>query len=158
MHPSSGSLLARTLSCPSPTLRSHAFETKHLAVSSSWQDDPFAFDDLFGDEFDQAETADAPAKKGKRRLTDGGVLALCIAALVGAVIAVVMGANEAGWLTVAVGVLAYLAAAVGDLRQRSIRHRKRNYKRPWPTAALRVVVFLAAVGAAWMAARGLATP
>ena len=129
-----------------------------LAVSSSWQDDPFAFDDLFDDGSDQAETGGAPAKKGKRRLTDGGVLALCLAAPVGAVVAVVMGANEAGWLTVAVGALAYLAAAAGDLRQRSIRHRKRNYKRPWPTAVLRIVVFLAAAVAAWLAARGLATP
>ena len=127
-------------------------------MSASWQDDPFALDDLFDEGFDQAETGDAPLKKGKRRLADGGVVALCLAALVGAAIAFVMGANEAGWLTVAVGVLAYLAAAAGDLRQRSIRHRKRNYKRPWPTAALRVIVFLAAVGAAWMAARGLATP
>jgi hypothetical protein len=127
-------------------------------VNSSWQDDPFAFDDLFDDGFDQAETDGVPAKRGKRRLTDGGVLALCTAALVGAAIAVLMGANEAGWLTLAIGVLAYLAAAAGDLRQRSIRHRKRNYKRPLLTAALRVVVFLAAVGAAWMAARGLATP
>ncbi|MCY4664770.1 MAG: hypothetical protein OXC00_08900 [Acidimicrobiaceae bacterium] len=131
-------------------------------MSSSWQDDPFAFDggfdDGFDDGFDQAVTGGAPAKKGNRRLTDGGVLALCLTAVLGAVIAVVMGASEAGWLTVAVGVLAYLAAAAGDLRQRSIRHRKRKYERPWPTAALRVVVFLAAAVAAWLAARGLATP
>lgn len=126
-------------------------------MNSSWQDDPFAFDDLSDEGFDQAETGGAPAKKSKRR-TDGGVLALCAAALVGAAIAVVMGAGEAGWITVAAGAPAYLAAAAGDLRRRSIRHRERNYKRPWPTAALRVVVFLAAVGAAWMAARGLAAP
>lgn len=127
-------------------------------MTSSWQDDPFAFDDLFEDGFDQAEAGGLSPKKSKRRLADRGVLALCLVALVGAVSAVVMGANEAGWLAVVVGALAHLAAAAGDLRQRSIRHRKRNYKRPWPTAALRVVVFLAAVGAAWLAARGLATP
>ena len=69
-----------------------------------------------------------------------------------------MGANEAGWLTVVIGALAYVAAAAGDLRQRSIRHVERVYARPWPTAALRVVVFLAAAGGAWLAARGLATP
>ena len=137
---------------------SHAFETEHLAVSSSWQDDPFALDDLFDEEFDQPETGGSPTKRDKRRVTDGVVLALCLAALLGVAIAVVMGANETGLLTVAVGALAYLAAAAGDLRQRSIRHGKRNYKRPWLTAALRVVVFLAAVGAAWMAARGLAAP
>lgn len=127
-------------------------------MSASWQDDPFAFDDLLDDVHDQSETGGAPAKKGKRRLTDRGVVALCLAALVGALIAVVVGANEAGWLAVVVGGLAYLSAVAGDLRQRSIRYRKHNYKRPWPTAALRVVVFLVAVGAAWLAARGLATP
>ena len=127
-------------------------------MSTSWQDDPFALDDLFDDGHDQAETGGAPAKKGKRRLTDRGVVALCLASLVGAVIAVVVGANEAGWLAVVVGGLAYLSAVAGDLRQRSIRYRRHNYRRPWPTAALRVAVFLAAVGAAWLAARGLATP
>ena len=125
-----------------------------LAVTSSWQDDPFAFDDLF----DEAETGGSSPSKRKRRLADRRVLALCLVALTGAVSAVVMGANEAGWLAVVVGALAYLSAVAGDLRQRSIRYRKHNYKRPWPTAALRVVVFLAAVSAAWLAARGLATP
>lgn len=127
-------------------------------MSASWQDDPFAFDDLFDNGQDQMETGGAPVKNGKRRLTDRGVVALCLAALVGAVVAVVVGANEAGWLAVVVGGFAYLSAVAGDLRQRSIRYRKHNYKRPWPTAAMRVVVFLAAVGAAWLAARGLATP
>lgn len=115
--------LAGTLSYPSPTLRSHAFERKQLAVSSSWQDDPFAFDDLFDERFDEEDTGGPSPKKGKRRLADRGVLALCLVALVGAVSAFAMGASEAGWPTVAVGALAYLAAAAGDLRQRSIRHR-----------------------------------
>ena len=128
-------------------------------MSASWQDDPFVFDDLFDDGHDQAETGGSPAKKkGKSQLTDRGVVALCLAALVGAVIAVVVGVNEGGWLAVVVGGLAYLSAVAGDLRQRSIRYRKHSYKRPWPTAALRVAVFLVAVGAAWLAARGLATP
>ena len=126
-------------------------------MSASWQDDPFAFEDSFDDGLDQVATDAASATARKRRLLDRGVLTLCIASLVGAVLSVVMGASETGWLTVLVGALAYLSAAAGDLRQRSIRHTKRNYKRPWPTAALRIVVFLAAVGAAWLAARGLAT-
>ena len=127
-------------------------------MSSSWQDDPFAFDDLFDEGFDQEETGGSSPKKSKHRLVDRSVLALCLVALVGAVSALVVGANEAGWLAVVVGALAYLSAVAGDLQQRSIRHRKRNYRRPWPTTALRFVVFLAAVGAAWLAARGLATP
>lgn len=45
-------------------------------MSASWQDDPFAFDDLFDDGQDQAEAGGALAKKGKRRLTDRGVVAL----------------------------------------------------------------------------------
>ena len=127
-------------------------------MSASWQDDPFALDDLFDDGFDQGRTDAAPARGRKRQLPDRGVLAMCLTALVGAVLALVAGAREAGWVTVAIGALAYLAAAAGDLRQRSIRHRERSYKRPWPIAALRVVVFLAAAGAVWLAARGLATP
>lgn len=123
-------------------------------MSASWQDDPFAFEDGF----DEVATAGASAKKGNRGLPSRSVVALCLVAAAGAVIAVVMGASEAGWLTVAVGGFAYLAAAAGDLRQRRIRHAKRVYGRPWPTAALRIIVFLAAFGAAWMAARGLATP
>jgi len=128
-------------------------------LSASWQDDPFALDDgLFDDGFDPVATDAASVSKHERRFPDRGVVALCLAALAGAVLALVAGAREAGWLTVLVGALAYLSAAAADLRQRSIRHAKRNYKRPWPTAALRIAVFLAAVGAAWMAARGLATP
>lgn len=127
-------------------------------MSTSWQDDPFVLDDLFDDEFEQGGT-DAPSTKGRRRwLPDRGVLAMCLAAIVGAVVALAAGARETGWLTVAVGALAYLSAAAGDLRQRSIGHAVKRYARPWPTAALRVVVFLAAAGAAWLAARGLATP
>ena len=127
-------------------------------MSSSWQDDPFAFDDLFDEGSDQDVPGDASLSKRRRRHLDRGVLVLSLVSMAGAVTAVVMGANEAGWLAAAAGALAYLLAAAGDLRQRSIRHRKRNYKRPWPTAALRIVVFLAAAVAAWLAARGLATP
>ena len=127
-------------------------------MTASWQDDPFAFEDPFDDGFDQVTTDSASSKARKRRLPDGGVMALCVVSLSGAVLSVAMGANEAGWLTVVVGALAYLSAAAGDLRQRSIRHAKRVYGRPWPTATLRVVVFFAAVGGAWLAARGLAAP
>ena len=127
-------------------------------MNASWQDDPFAFEDPFDDGFDQAATGTVSVQERKRRLPDRGVVALSLVSMAGAVIALVMGANEAGWLTVAVGGFAYLAAAAGDLRQRRIRHAKRVYRRPWPTAALRIVAFLAAVGAAWMAARGLAAP
>lgn len=123
-------------------------------MSASWQDDPFVFDDAF----DQAVTGDPPSKKGTRKLGDRHVLAWSLLSLACAVVAVAMGANEAGWLTVAVGGLAYLAAAAGDLRQRSIRHARRVYGRPWPTALLRIVVFLAVVGSAWLAASGLAAP
>ena len=127
-------------------------------MSSSWQDDPFAFDDLFEDGSDQDVPGDASPSKRRRRHLDRGVLVLSLVSMAGAVTSVVMGANEAGWLAAAVGGLAYLLAAAGDLRQRSIRHAKRVYGRPWPTAALRIVVFLAAAVAAWLAARGLATP
>ncbi len=127
-------------------------------MSASWQDDPFAFEEGFEDGFDEAVTGGAPPKKSTRRLGDRRVLAWSLVSLAGAVVAVAMGANEAGWLTLAVGGLAYLAAVAGDLRQRSVRHARRVYGRPWPTASLRIVVFLAAVGGAWLAAKGLATP
>ncbi len=151
-------MLGYRLSYLSASLRSDDFDRDRCAVSANWQDDPFAFEDPFNDGFDQAAAGTADVQKGKRRLPDRGVVALSLASLAGAVIAVVMGAIEAGWPTVAVGGFAYLAAAAGDLRQRRMRQAKRVYRRPWPTAVLRIVVFLAAVGAAWMAARGLATP
>ena len=47
-------------------------------MSASWQDDPFAFDDLSDDGHNQAEPGGAPAKKGKHRLTDRGVAALSV--------------------------------------------------------------------------------
>ena len=99
-------------------------------MSASWQDDPFAFEDGFDDGFDEAVTGGAPPKKGTRRLGDRRVLAWSLVSLAGAVVAVAMGANELGWLTVTVGGLAYLAAVAGDLRQRSVRHARRVYGRP----------------------------
>jgi hypothetical protein len=127
-------------------------------VSASWQDNPFAFEDGFDDGFDQAVADGASPRRVSRRLGDRRVLALALVSVAGAVVAVALGASEAGWLTVAVGGLAYLAAAVSDLRQRSIRQARRVYGRPWSTASLRIVVFLAVVGGAWLAARGLAAP
>lgn len=124
---------------------------------SDWSDNPFAFDDdpLSDDEFDQA-VARSPAS-GKRQTRAGRTVALTAAAsLATTVAALVMGARHAGWATVAVGVVAYALAVASDLRQRRERHSRRRYDRPWATALLRLVVFWAVVGAAWMAASGLA--
>lgn len=127
-------------------------------MSSSWQDDPFAFDDdlLQDAEFDQA--AEGLPAGGTERQTRAGRAALLFAAasLAGTVVALVMGARHAGWATVAVGCAAYQLAVVSDLGQRKARHSRRRYDRPWDTALLRLVVFWAVVGAAWLAASGLA--
>ena len=123
---------------------------------STWQDDPFAFGDGFDDlEFEQASGSTPPGST-KNRDGVGVTLVIVAAAVVAAIVALVMGANHAGWATVVVGALAYLMAAAGDLRQRSRRRSRRVYARPWASALLRLLVFWAAVGAAWMAASGLA--
>lgn len=127
-------------------------------MSSDWQDDPFAFDDdlLQDAEFDYA--AEGLSAGGTERQNGAGraVLLIAAASLAGAVVAFVMGARHAGWATVAVGAAAYLLAVAADLSQRKARHSRRRYDRPWATALLRLVVFSAAVGAAWLAASGLA--
>ena len=127
-------------------------------MSSSWQDDPFAFDDdLLPDaEFDHA--ADRSLADGSRRQTRVGraVLLAGAASLALAVIALVMGTRHAGWATVAVGATAYLLAVISDLRLRKDRYSRRLYGRSWATTLLRLVVFWSAVGAAWLAASGLA--
>ena len=125
---------------------------------STWQDDPFAFDDGFDDlEFEQVG-GESPASPAKQRDGVGLSLLIAVASLVAAAVSLAMGASHVGWATVAVGALAYLLAAAGDLRQRRLRRSRRIYARPWATALLRLLVFWAAVGAAWMAASGLATP
>ena len=127
------------------------------AMSSTWQDDPFEFDDpLFGNDFEQADDDGSPSRTGRRRRSGRGVLLIAVVSLASAGVSLAMGANHAGWATVAVGAAAYALAATADLRYRRLRRSRRMFNRPWATALLRVVVFWAAVGAAWLAAAGLA--
>ena len=127
-------------------------------MSGSWQDDPFAFDDdpPHDVEFEQAVEDSAPG--GARERYRGGrtVLLIALASLAVTAVSLVMGARHAGWATVAVGTPAYVLAVASDLRQRQMRRSRRRYDRPWATALLRLVVFWAAVAAAWLAASGLA--
>ena len=123
---------------------------------SNWDDDPFALDDdpLDGLDFQQVEGNSA--NKAKRSRPKRNVLLLAIVSLALGAAALVIGSNGGAWATVAVGVVAYLLAVASDLRSRRMRRLQRNYRRPWPTALLRLAVYWVVVGAAWLAASGLA--
>ena len=127
-------------------------------MSNTWQGDPFAFGDdpLHDVEFEPAAEGESPDQPATTPRRERGVTLLALASLAGAAAALVMGASHTGWATVAVGTLAYLLAVASDLRQRQMRRSRRRYDRPWATALLRLVVFWAAVAAAWLAASGLA--
>lgn len=127
-------------------------------MSSSWQDDPFAFDDdlLQDAEFDQTAESASPGGTKRRDRSGRAVLLFAAVSLAATVVTLVIGARHAGWATVAVGGGAYLLAVASDLSRRKARHSRRRYDRPWATVLLRLVVFWAAVCAAWLAASGLA--
>ena len=127
-------------------------------MSSTWQDDPFEFDGdpLFGSEFEQAAEDGSSGGAGRRRPGRLGVLLIAVVSLAGAAASLAMGANHSGWATVAVGAAAYLLAVAADLRHRRLRRSQRAFDRPWATALLRLAVFWASAGAAWLAASGLA--
>ena len=127
---------------------------------SSLEDSPFAFDHdpLATSDFEQPDDGAARgAAAGRGRGRRAAVL-LAVASVALAAVALGLGASEGGWAAVAVGALAYLLAVASDLRSRLLRRARRNYRRPWPAALLRPVVFSAALGAAWLAAEGLASP
>ena len=128
-------------------------------MSNTWSEDPFAFDDdaLDPAAFDPSAGNSSSAGTRKTRARRA-VLFVIAASLAATVVSLVMGARHAGWATVAVGTVAYLLAVASDLRERQIRHSVRRHDRPWATALLRLVVFWAAAGAAWLAASGLAGP
>lgn len=128
-------------------------------MSNTWSEDPFAFDDdaLDAAAFDSTAENSMSSGTGKIRAKRAVLLVIAVS-LAATVVSLVMGASHAGWATVAVGTVAYLMAVASDLRQRQIRHSVRRYDRPWVTALLRFLVFWAAVGAAWLAASGLAGP
>ena len=125
---------------------------------SNWQHDPFAFEDdpLLAPSFSSSAdiAVEARAEAHARGARAVWLLAVCAIALAAA--SLVLGASGGAWATVAAGGLGYALAVVADLRNRMRRRIQRNYRRPWPTACCRLVVFWAAVGAAWLAAAGLA--
>jgi len=125
---------------------------------SYWQDDPFELDDepLHDVEFERAAEDSSSGGATRRDRRGRSVLLIAVVSLAVAAVSLVMGAGHAGWATVAVGAVAYLLAVASDLRQRQLRRSRRRYDRPWATVLLRLVVFWAAVGAAWLAASGLA--
>ena len=124
---------------------------------SNWDDDPFALDDDPLDDlsFQQGDSR-VEGSETKRSRPKRNVLLLAMASIAVSVVALVVGANGGAWGTVAVGVVAYLLAVTSDLRNRRIRRFQRSYRRPWSTALLRLAVFWVVVGAAWLAASGLA--
>ena len=126
-------------------------------VSRSWQDDPFALDDVLDDAaFEQPAEDSQNVQASRRRRAGRTALLIAVASLAVVTVSLVMGASDAGRATVAVGAVAYVLALASDLRQRRARRSKRRYGRPWATALLRLVVFWAAIGAVWLAASGLA--
>ena len=128
----------------------------HMA---SRDDDPFALDDdpLDGLDFQQVDGRSSEGEAAERSRPQRTVMLLAIASVALAAAALVVGANRGAWATVAIGVIAYLLAVASDLRNRRIRRLWRSYRRPWPTALLRLAVFWVAVAAAWLAASGLAS-
>ena len=127
-------------------------------MSNTWSEDPFAFDDdLLSDAgFEQTIGDSSPGATGRQTRAGRAALLIAATSVTVAVVSLVVGARHAGWATVAVGTVAYLLAVASDLRLRQIRHSRRRYGRPWATVLLRLAVFWGAVGAAWLAASGLA--
>ena len=125
---------------------------------SNWNDDPFALDDDPLDDLDfQQVDGRAAGSEAERSRPKRNVLLLGLASMALSAAALVVGSNGGAWATVAVGVVAYLFAVTSDLRNRRIRRLQRSYRRPWPTALLRLAVFWVVAGAAWLAASGLAS-
>ncbi|MYE76875.1 MAG: hypothetical protein F4232_10810 [Acidimicrobiaceae bacterium] len=125
---------------------------------TSWEHDPFAFEeDPLSSTDSERSPEDSPRVKAGGRATGRRSVLLLAAASIAAVVgAIWLGESGGAWGAVVLGGLAYLLAVAVDLRIRVIRRLRRRYDRPWLTALLRLAVFWAAVGAAWLAASGLA--
>ena len=125
---------------------------------NSLEDSPFAFDEdpLATAGFERPDDGAARGAATGRARGRRAVLLLAVVSTALAAAALGMGSSGGGWAAVAGGALAYLLAVASDLRSRLLRRARRNYRRPWPTALLRPVVFWAALWAAWLAAEGLA--
>lgn len=124
---------------------------------SNWEDDPFALDGEPSDaEFEGARdgaVSDRAADHDRGRRV---ALLLVVTSVAAAVAALALGSRGTGWAAVAAGAAAYFLAVAADLRSRRTRRVQRHYNRPWATALLRLAVFWTALGAAWLAASGLA--
>ena len=125
---------------------------------TSWEHDPFAFeeDPLGSTDSERTHEDSTRVKAGDRARGPRSVQLLAAASIAAVLGAIWLGESGGAWGTVVLGGLAYLLAVAADLRVRVIRRLRRRYDRPWLTALLRLAVFWAAVGAAWLAASGIA--
>ena len=125
---------------------------------TSWEHDPFAFeeDPLSSTDAERTHEDSARVKAGDRARGRRSIQLLAAASIAAVIGAIWLGESGGAWGAVVLGVLAYLLAVAVDLRIRVIRRLSRRYDRPWPTVLLRLAVFWAAVGAAWLAASGIA--
>ena len=118
--------------------------------SDPWgfDDEPFAGDEQFG-------SPGTAARKAPSRALRLPVLA-AVSALVAALVLVFSLLGAPGYGAVIVAALAYLLAALVDLKVRDRRFASRKYKRPWLTVVLRGATFTVALVVAWLAASSLA--
>ena len=119
--------------------------------SDPWvsDNDPFHDDGLSVDSLAVSDGTKSPSRRRYR--TVGAVsVAFATAALVLSL------AGTLGYGTVGLSTFAYLLAVLADLQARRSRHEVRNYRRPLPTAALRVATFGTALWVGWLVASSLA--
>ena len=112
-------------------------------------DDPFHDDDLIVDSPTVSDGSNGPLAK-RHRIVGAVSVVLASAALV------LLLAGARGYGTVGLSAFAYLLAVLADLQARRSRHDVRNYRRPAPTAALRVATFVTALWVGWLVASSLA--
>ncbi len=119
--------------------------------SDPWgsDNDPFHDDDLSVDSLAVSDGTERQSRKRYRTLAAVSVV-VASAALVVAL------AGARGYGTVVISAVAYLLAVLADLYARKSQHDVRNYRRPLPTAGLRVATFVTALWVGWLVASSLA--
>lgn len=119
--------------------------------SDPWvsDNDPFHDDNLFVGSLEVSDGTKSPLAKTHRKVAAVSV------AVASAALGVSL-AGDQGYGIVGLAAVAYLLAVLADLSARRSRHDVRNYRRPLPTAALRVATFVTALWVGWLVASSLA--